>query len=77
MIMGLDRTHHGHQFILVFFLLHLLFVPCAGLNWPSVSFLLHVKYTVSYRIVSYTKTMPKFYRDQTNEASTKVVVGYS
>jgi len=28
-----------------------LFVPCAGLNWLSVSLLLHVKYTVSYRIV--------------------------
>jgi len=34
------------------FLLHFLFVPCVGLSWLSVSFLLHVKYTVSYRIVS-------------------------
>jgi len=30
-----------------------LFVPCGGLCWLPVSFLLHVKYTLSYRIVSY------------------------
>ena len=30
-----------------------LFVPCGGLSWLPVSFLLHVKYTLSYRIVSY------------------------
>jgi len=29
------------------------FVPCGGLSWLHVSFLLHVKYTISYRIVSY------------------------
>jgi len=29
-----------------------LFVPCVGLSWLHVSFLLHVKYTVSYSIVS-------------------------
>ena len=29
-----------------------LFIPCGGLSWLPVSFLLHVKYTVSYRIVS-------------------------
>ena len=29
-----------------------LFVPCGGLSWLPVSFLLHVKYTLSYRIVS-------------------------
>ena len=32
-----------------------LFVPCGGLSWLPVSFLLHVKYTffiVSYRIVT-------------------------
>jgi len=34
-----------------FFLLHFLFIPCVRLRWLSVSFLLHVKYTVSYRIV--------------------------
>ena len=28
-----------------------LFVPCGGLSWLSVSFLLHVKYTLSYRIL--------------------------
>ena len=29
-----------------------LFVPCGGLSWLPVSFLLQVKYTLSYRIVS-------------------------
>ena len=28
-----------------------LFVPCGGLSWLPVSFLLHVKYTLSHRIV--------------------------
>jgi len=28
------------------------FIPCGGLSWLHVSFLLHVKYTVSYRIVT-------------------------
>jgi len=28
-----------------------LFVLCGGLSWLPVSFLLHVKYTLSYRIV--------------------------
>ena len=32
-----------------------LFVPCGGLSWLPVSFLMHVKYTLSYRIVSYVK----------------------
>jgi len=27
-----------------------LFVPCGGLSWLPVNFLLHDKYTVSYRI---------------------------
>jgi len=31
----------------------LLFIPCSRLNWLPVSFLLHAKYTLSYRIVSY------------------------
>jgi len=30
-----------------------LFVLCGRLSWLHVSFLLHVKYTVSYRIVSH------------------------
>jgi len=29
-----------------------LFIPCGRLSWLPVSFLLHVKYTLSYRIVS-------------------------
>jgi len=47
MIMALDQTFHAHQFIFSF-LLHFLFILCE-LSWLSVSFLLHVKYTVSYR----------------------------
>jgi len=31
-----------------------LFVPCGELSWLPVSFLLHVKHTLSYRIVSYS-----------------------
>ena len=41
--------------IIVLFLVshfNFLFVPCGGLSWLPVSFLLHVKYTLSYRIVS-------------------------
>jgi len=30
-----------------------LFVPCVGLSWLPVSFLLHGKYTLSHGIVSY------------------------
>jgi len=48
--MGLDRTYNAHQFIFSFSFAFL-FVPCGGLSWLPVSFLLHVKYTLSYRIV--------------------------
>jgi len=42
------------MFIVLFLVLHFnfLFVPCGGLSWLPVSFLLHVKYTLSYRIVT-------------------------
>ena len=36
---------------LVGFSLIFLFVPCGGLSWLDVCFLLPVKYTISYRIV--------------------------
>ena len=52
-ITGLDRTYHAHHFIFSFDLIFL-FVPCGRLSWLPVSFLLHVKYTLSYRIVSYS-----------------------
>ena len=45
-----DRTYHAFRFILYF-----LFVLCGGLSWLHVSFLLHVKYTLSYRIVLYVQ----------------------
>jgi len=54
MIMGLDRTYHAHRFILVSHF-NFLFVPCGRLSWLPVSFLMHVKYTLSYRIVIYGK----------------------
>jgi len=37
---------------LVRFSIIFLLVPCGGLSWLHVSFLLHVKYTISYRIVT-------------------------
>ena len=48
--MGLDWTYRAHRFIFSFSFTFL-FVPRGRLSWLSVSFLLHVKYTVSYRIV--------------------------
>jgi len=52
-----QRDWTGPITLIVLFLVshfNFLFVPCGGLSWPPVSFLLHVKYTLSYRIVSYT-----------------------
>jgi len=49
--MGLDRTYHAHHFI-VGFTFYFLFISCGRLSWLPVSFLVHVKYTLSYRIVS-------------------------
>jgi len=55
-----SRIDHGTgpdlswNLYLVRFSLIFLFVPCGGLSWLHVSFLLHVKYTISYRIVSCT-----------------------
>jgi len=39
-----------------------LFVPCGGLSWLPVSFLLHVKYALSYRIVSKPDTVDQSVR---------------
>ena len=50
-ITGPDRTYHASRFILVCFSLIFLFVPCGRLSWLHVSFLLHVKYTLWYRII--------------------------
>ena len=49
-ITGLDRIYHAHYFIFVSHF-NFLFIPCGRLSWLPVSFLLHVKYTLSYRIV--------------------------
>ena len=53
-ITGPDRTYHASRFIFSLFSLIFLLVPCGALSWLHVRFLLHVKYTVSYRIVSHT-----------------------
>ena len=53
-ITGLDRTYHAHYFIFSFKFYFFLFIPCGRLSWLPVSFLLHVKYTLSYRIVLQT-----------------------
>ena len=47
-ITGLDVT-----LVILFLVSHFnfLFIPCGRLSWLPVSFLLHVKYTLSYRIV--------------------------
>jgi len=40
-----------YLFLVCFFSLVFLFLPCGGLSWLHVSFFLHVKCTISYRIV--------------------------
>jgi len=50
--MGVDQTYYAHHFIFSF-TFQFLFIPCGRLSWLPVSFLLHVKYARSYRIVSY------------------------
>ena len=55
-ITGLDRTYHAHILFLVSHF-NFLFIPCGRLSWLSVSFLLHVKYTLSYRMSLITETM--------------------
>ena len=52
-VTGLDRTYHAHNFVFSFTFYFFLFIPCGRLSWLPVSFLLHVKYTLSYRIASY------------------------
>jgi len=54
-ITGLDRTYHAHRFVIVSHF-NFLFIPCGRLSWLSVSFLLHAKYALSYRISLLEKT---------------------
>jgi len=49
---GPDLSRSSVYFFLVSHF-NFLFVPRCRLSWLHVSFLLHVKYTLSYRIVSY------------------------
>jgi len=53
MTMGIDRTYHVHHFIFSFTFYFFVYFMWYRLSWLPVSFLLHVKYTLSYRIVSY------------------------
>ena len=46
---GPDLSHSLFLFLVRHF--YFLFIPCGRLSWLPVSFLLHVKYTLSYRIV--------------------------
>ena len=50
---GLPHDNGTGPLIILFLVLHFnfLFVPCGRLSWLPVSFLLHVKYTLSYRKV--------------------------
>jgi len=62
-----QRDWTGPIMLIVLFIVshfNFLFVPCGGLSWLPVSFLLHVKYTVSYRIVSYWRHR---YRENSTE----------
>ena len=66
-ITGPDRTYH--LFLVRFFFNFSVcpvwwslsrvveFVPCGGLSWLHVSFLLHVKYIIAYRIVSFCQSL--------------------
>jgi len=59
----------GPIMLIVLFLVshfNFLLVPCGGLSWLSVSFLLHVKYTLSYRIVSYNSLADSVRRSDDN-----------
>ena len=48
----MGRTYHARHFIFSFtYLICCLFRVVDRLSWLPVSFLLHVKYTLSYRIV--------------------------
>jgi len=52
MITGLDRTYHDYHFIFSFTFYLFVYSVC-NTGWLLVSFSLDVKYTLSYRIVSY------------------------
>jgi len=49
MTTGLDRTYHAYRCIFSF-TFYFLFIPCGRLSWLPVSFLLHIKYTLSFCI---------------------------
>jgi len=61
MTTGLDQTYHAHRNLFLVSHFNFLFVPCGGLSWLPVSFLLHVKYTLSYRI-DYRRLMNNIYK---------------
>ena len=66
------KNYQNFQFHILIFL----FIPCGRLSWLPVSFLLHVKYTLSYRIVSKlvhgcrNNSFPKLARFLRHSAST-------
>jgi len=62
--------------IILFLVSHsnFLFVPCGRLRWLPVSFLLHVKYPLSYRIVSYVPTSSSAVAERPRDALCPSVV---
>ena len=49
---GLDLSRSSVYFLVSRFIIIFLFIPCGRHSWLLVSFLLHVKYSLSCRIVS-------------------------
>jgi len=73
MIMGLDLS----RLFLVSHFIYFLFIPCGRLSWLPVSLLLHFKYTLSYRIVSYRKNYRAEDRARSYDASAGACVSWT
>ena len=52
---GLDLSRSSVYFLVSRFIIIFLFIPCGRHSWLLVSFLLHVKYSLSCRIVSWSQ----------------------
>ena len=63
--------------LLVSHFIYFLFIPCGRLSWLPVSLLLHFKYTLSYRIVSYRKNYRAEDRARSYDASAGACVSWT
>jgi len=75
---GLPSWQRDWTVLIVSFLIshfNFLFVTCGGLSWLPVSFLLHVKYTLSYRIVSYQRLI-KLYKLKKSWTVDRIIVEF-